>query len=338
MIVGEQCFIVPLHMSYEGPRKAIFGLCVKHMLKKILRKMAVDAVSPIFPRIIWSAWERRGYHVTRINYYSPIPETSALSDDIWKKESELVGIDMNENYQLELLSKAFSKFGKECTFPEKQTNVAYEYFQENRWFPPLDAGVLHCMIRHFQPERVVEIGSGFSTYVSAKASLLNKESGGVECELSAIDPYPNETLKRGFRGLSRLITKRVEQVELSFFSQLRENDILFIDTSHVSRIGGDVNYIYLEILPRLNRGVIIHVHDIFFPKEYPREWVCNNGWFYSEQYILHAFLAFNTAFRAMWCTSYMLSRYKDNLQSVFPNYIHEYADRPACSFWMQRTL
>jgi hypothetical protein len=307
-------------------------------LKKILRKIIVDSVSRVFPKISWNAWEKKGYHVVKIHYYQPIPDSSALADDIWKKESELVGIDMNEKYQFELLNKTFPKFKEEYAFPEKQTNIPYEYFQENSYFAPLDAAVLHCMIRHFQPKRIIEIGSGFSTYVSTKASILNKESSGVECELSAIEPYPNETLKQGFRGLSRLVTEPVEQVELRFFSQLRKNDILFIDSSHVSRIGGDVNYIYLEILPRLNRGVIVHVHDIFFPKEYMREFIFNWGWFFTEQYILQAFLVFNNAFRVMWCSSYMLSKYRDHLQSVFPNYLHEYMQyTPAVSFWMQRT-
>jgi len=322
--------------TFENSRQ--YGLGANSMLKEILAKTMVECVSRVFPKIPWNYWEKKGYHVIKIHHYQPIPDTSSLADDIWEKESELVGIDMNENCQLELLNKTFPKFKEECAFPEKQTNIPHEYFKENLFFAPLDAAILHCMIRYFQPERIIEIGSGFSTYVSAKASLLNKESSGVECELSAIEPYPNETLKRGFRGLSRLIKKPVEQVELSFFSQLRENDILFIDSSHVSRIGGDINYIFLEILPRLNRGVIVHVHDIFFPKEYMREFTFKWRWFFTEQYILQAFLAFNRAFRVLWCSNYMLSKCGDSLQSVFPNYLHEYAPHtPAVSFWMQRT-
>jgi predicted O-methyltransferase YrrM len=307
------------------------------VFKKFLRELVVDSVSRVFPKVAWNSWEKKGYHVIRIHYYQPIPDTSTLTDDLWNKESELAGVDMNEDYQIELLNNAFPRFKEECVFPKKPTNIPHEYYIENYYFAPLDAAVLHCMIRHFQPKRIIEIGSGFSTYVSAKASLLNMEEHGVDCELTAIEPYPNPTLERGFRGLSHLIAKPLEQVELSFFSQLKENDILFIDSSHVSRIGGDINYIYLEILPKLNRGVIVHVHDIFFPKEYPKGFIFRQHWFFTEQYILQAFLTFNTAFRVLWGSNYMLLKHKGDVQSVFPNYLHEYVlDTPAASFWIQR--
>ena len=149
-----------------------------------------------------------------------------------------------------------------------------------------------------------------------------------------IDPYPNEVLKRGFPGLSRLIPEKVQDVPISEFMTLGDNDILFIDSSHVLKTGSDVHYEYLEVLPRLNRGVIVHVHDIFLPAEYPREWVLGEHRFWNEQYLLQAFLAFNESFEVLWAGSYMHLRYPEELETAFSSYRRE--ETWPKSFWMRR--
>lgn len=105
---------------------------------------------------------------------------------------------------------------------------------------------------------------------------------------------------------------------MDLFQSLEANDILFIDSTHVLKIGGDVKYEYLEILPRLQNGVIVHSHDIFFPCEYPKNWTLENHWFWTEQYLLQAFLAFNSAFEILWAGQYMNRKYPDKL-TVFPS-------------------
>ena len=170
--------------------------------------------------------------------------------------------------------------------------------------------------------------------VSARACLLNKEKAGVETELVSIEPYPDAMLQRGLPGLSKLIRARVEEVELDVFTSLDENDILFIDSSHVVRVGGDVNYEILEILPRLKPGVIVHVHDICLPAEYPREDMLGRGLFFTEQYLLQAFLAFNYAFEVIWAGSYMHLNYPEMLGESFPSY-REGGWWPA-SLWIRR--
>jgi len=191
------------------------------------------------------------------------------------------------------------------------------------------------MIRHFKPKKIFEIGSGNSTYLSAHAILKNKEEDNdYECELVAIEPYPNDILKAGFPGLSKLIPKKAQDIPLSEFKKLLENDILFIDSSHVLKIGSDVQYEYLEILPRLNKGVIIHVHDIFLPTEYPKEWVLKDYRFWTEQYLLQAFLAFNNSFEVLWAGSYMHLRYPDKLEEVFSSYKRD--ERWPGSFWIRK--
>ena len=162
----------------------------------------------------------------------------------------------------------------------------------------------------------------------AQAAAKNKDS-----TLICIDPFPGELLRNGsIPALQSLIETKVQDLDLEFFSQLDPGDILFIDSSHTVKIGGDVNYLFLEVLPRLNPGVIVHVHDIFFPFEYRRHWVLNEFRFWTEQYLLQAFLTFNSEFEVL-LGNYYLSRYhKEHHRAAFP-------DLPRWiggSFWMRR--
>ena len=116
------------------------------------------------------------------------------------------------------------------------------------------------MVRHFQPRLIIEVGSGFSSLLLGEAAAKNKSSA-----LICIEPFPREFLREGFPGLQSLIEKKVQDIDLEFFSQLQSGDILFIDSSHTVKIGGDVNYLFLEVLPRLKPGVIVHVHEFSFP-------------------------------------------------------------------------
>lgn len=281
-------------------------------------------------------WEKLGFHITPNHFYQPIPDTRTLRDNLWEKESDLVGIDINEACQLDLLSLFSSKFKSEYeTFPADKTPVSYQYYVNNGRFELIDGAILYSMIRHFKPGKIYEIGSGNSTYLSAQAILKNKEeNNGYECELVAIEPYPNDTLKAGFPGLTRLVPEKAENIPVSEFKKLWENDILFIDSSHVLKIGSDVFYEILEILSRLNKGVIIHIHDIFLPKEYPKGWVLKDHVFVNEQYLLQAFLAFNDHFEVLWAGHYMRTKHHDKLKDAFGRY--ETDERWPCSFWMRK--
>lgn len=288
-----------------------------------------------FLRITFPLWQRLGFHITPNNYYQPIPDTAALKNDLWEKQSELIGVRINDERQVKLLSLFSSRFKKEYEgFPRKKTDVPYQFYLKNGMFESVDAEVLYCMIRHFKPKRIFEIGSGNSTYLSAQAALKNKKDGR-ECELTAIEPYPNKILRRGFPGFYGLIPTKIEDLPLSEFDKLRENDILFIDSSHALKIGGDVRYEYLEILPRLQRGIIIHFHDIFLPAEYPKEWVVKDCKFWTEQYLLQAFLAFNDKFEVLWAGNYMHLRHPDKIEAAFGSYRRN-ESQPG-SFWIRKT-
>lgn len=216
----------------------------------------------------FSIWQKFGLHITRNHFYEPIPDTRTLKDELWSNNSELVGININEKYQIHILSEFSSMFKMEYeAFPQNKRDVEapFDYYVNNGGFESVDGEILYCMIRSFKPKRILEVGSGNSTYLSAQAILKNKEENGHECELIVVEPYPNNVLKTGFPGLSELIPAKIQDIPLAEFSKLEENDILFIDSSHVLKIGSDVQYEYLEILPRLNKGVIVHIHDIFLP-------------------------------------------------------------------------
>lgn len=293
-----------------------------------------------FPRFFFSKsfsfWQKLGFHVIPNHYYEPIPDTSKLKNDVWLKQSELIGINKNAQSQLDLLNMFSSYFKQEYEkFPRSKTSLQHQYYVNNRAFESVDGEVLYCMIRHFKPRRIFEIGSGNSTYLSAQAALKNKKDHHVDCDLVAFEPYPNNTLKIGFPGLTKLVVTKVQDIPLSTFAQLKEDDILFIDSSHVLKIGGDVQYEYLEILPRLSKGVIVHIHDIFIPSEYPKNLVLNNHKFWTEQYLLQAFLAFNNSFEVLWAGSYMHLNHSDKLETAFNSYKSE--ERWPGSFWIRKT-
>jgi Methyltransferase domain len=259
-------------------------------------------------------FERHGVHVTPVHFYSPIPDTAHLGDEIWQRESDLVGVDMNVEMQLHLVSEIFPQFRDEyealLSAPSEDPS---RFYLGNGLFDGTDALVLYCMLRHLKPRRVIEVGAGFSTRLAAQAALANGST-----ELVCVDPFADPVLQEGIPGLTTLIPSRVEELPLDLFLDLKENDVLFIDSSHVARTGGDVTFLFLEVLPRLQLGVVVQVHDVFLPFDYSRDWVVDALRFWNEQYVLQAFLAFNSAFRVLLANSYLHARYPDVLPNTFP--------------------
>jgi hypothetical protein len=287
---------------------------------------------------IFSAWERHGFHVTPVHFYQPIPDTQSLPETLWNRPSELAGIDMNDSVQLDLLRTCFLKFQSEYDqFPTTPTKEPGRFYLDNHLFDGTDALVAYCMVRHFQPHLIIEVGSGFSSLLLGEAAEKNNISA-----LICIEPFPQEFLKQGFPGLHRLIEKKVEDIDLAFFSELHSGDVLFIDSSHTVKIGGDVNYLFLEVLPRLEPGVIVHIHDIFLPFEYRRDWVLDEFRFWTEQYLLQAFLTFNSEFEVLMANSYLAHGYLEDLKAAFPSLERLKATLPNSvrwgggSFWMRR--
>ena len=313
-----------------------------------LRKIFVKALAVCMPPAIvldhrhFDVWQERGYHITSVDYYSPIPNTQELSEEIFQRRSELAGIDINERGQLALIDKFVYHYREEYSkIPDIKTNIPHQYYLMNSTFGPVDGEILYCMIRHLKPGQIYEIGSGNSTYLSAQALLENRKRDGVSGELFAVEPYPGTLpiLREGFPGLTRLIQKKAQDIPLSAYGQLEENDILFIDSSHVGKIGSDVEYLYLEVLPRLKKGVLIHSHDVFIPAEYPPEVVKAHHFFWNEQYLLQALLTFNDRFEVLWGSYYMHLNHPDRLRIAFPsydNYCNKHTTLLPASFWIRK--
>jgi len=297
--------------------------------RKHYRRTVKSLVRRSFPLL-----QRLGIHITLNHFYYPIPDTRTLTDQTWNRRSILPGIDMAAPAQLELLRQFANRFRAEYdALPLEPSGEENSYHLRNKSFGSIDGEVLYCMIRHFKPARMIEIGSGHSTLLAAQAFVKNA-SEGHGGELVACEPYPKEFLRRGFPGLSRLIEKKVQEVPLAEFEALGRNDILFIDSSHVLKIGSDVQFEFLEILPRLKPGVLVQFHDIFLPEEYPRPWVMEKQRFWTEQYLLQAFLACNQSFEVLWASNFMRLTHPDALRQAFTRY--DPAKRRPGSFWIRR--
>ena len=263
------------------------------------------------------------------HYYEPLFNKKHLRYSL-RKDRKLPGIDFNDNEQLKILD-CFNYNDELLKIPINKRSDNLEYYYNCGIFTYGDAEYLYNIIRHFKPKKIIEIGSGYSTLMAKNATKKNKEElVNYDCEQICIEPFQHEWVKDAGADL---IKKNVENIEHIFFKSLKENDILFIDSTHIIRPQGDVLYEYLEILPTLNKGVIIHIHDIFTPKDYPDTWVGENFW--NEQYLLEAFLSCNKDFRILGAANYLSHKYHDFFSSKCPMYKNHPEAEPG-SFWIIR--
>jgi Methyltransferase domain len=256
--------------------------------------------------------DRWGYHIRPIHYYEPIPDFRSITSEQVSRRRSYPAIDFRWEQQLALV-------GELAKYREELRELDFDF--DNAYFAGFDAAVYYTLIRHLQPQRIIEIGGGYSTQIAAKALAANRK-GALVC----IEPYPER-----LNGTNvELIQKRVEEMDVDFFSSLEANDILFIDSSHTVKFGSDVCFEFLHILPRLARDVWVHVHDIFFPHDYPADWLITQRLALNEQYLLEAFLSFNKAFAPQLANYWLCLEHRKAAAGVWAN-----ADRPS-SFWMKR--
>jgi predicted O-methyltransferase YrrM len=203
------------------------------------------------------------------------------------------------------------------------------YYRNNGWFESVDADVLYGVLRHFQPGRIIEIGSGFSSRLASQAI----HDGQLKTKLICIDPSPRVEIRR---CAAEYIQRPVEDLPASELAErLQPGDLLFIDSSHVISTGGDLVYLYLQVLPRLRPGVLIHVHDIFLPFEYPQEFILKERWGWNEQYLLHALLIGNPEFEIVWPSCYMWQSHRDQVRTVI---VADTSFPPPSSFWLKKRV
>jgi methyltransferase family protein len=233
--------------------------------------------------------DRWGYHIRPIHYYEPLPDFRAITTEQITRRREAPAIDFHWNDQLALLN--------ELAAYRVELN-ALDFDFDNAFFNGFDAAIYYSLIRHLKPKRIIEIGGGHSTQIASKALSANGNG-----QLTCIEPYA--------------------------FARLEANDILFIDSSHTVKFGSDVCFEFLEILPVLKPGVWVHVHDIFLPHDYPAEWLLKRRLALNEQYLLEAFLSFNTAFAPQLANYWLCLDYPENAACVWTT-------RGASSFWTKR--
>jgi hypothetical protein len=275
---------------------------LRHIIKSIARKL--PGFGPALAEL--DQLRRDCGFVPPGHFYSPIPSWAELKQDEGKIFStlprEISGINLRETEQSELL-KALGRYYPEQPFTA-QKKAENRYYFENSAYSYSDAIIFYCMLRHLHPKRLVEVGSGFSSCVALDTSEQFLD-GSID--MTFIEPYPDmlySLVKEEEKQRLHVLRSRLQDVQLEVFDELATNDILFIDSTHVAKTNSDVNRLFFEILPRLKPGVYVHIHDVFFPFEYPREWIFG-GRAWNELYLLRAFLQYNSKFEIVLMNTFM---------------------------------
>ncbi|MDQ2769868.1 MAG: class I SAM-dependent methyltransferase [Bacteroidota bacterium] len=241
------------------------------------------------------------------HYYSPIvrvEDAKQRQTQIWQDRDKdgIPGINLRTSQQLELMQELAAYYPEMPFKAQKQEGLRY-YF-DNDLYTYTDGVILYSMLRHFKPKRIIEAGSG---HTSALMLDVNERFFNQEINLTFIDPEPNRLLSLMTpedKARATVFMTGVELLDVEQFQQLQKNDILFIDSTHVSKTGSDVNHLFFNILPLLASGVIVHIHDVFYPFEYPKKWVFE-GRNWNEDYLLRAFLMYNSQFDIIHFSDYL---------------------------------
>lgn len=276
------------------------------------------------------------------HFYSPIPEFTDIFKDgcstIDRTITKIPGINLNTPDQKKLITE-FSKYYEGVPFPEQKSSGT-RFWLDNGLFSYGDPIILYSIMRHFKPKKIIEIGSGYSS--AAMLDVNDKFFMGT-IDFSFVEPYPDRLyglLKEKDKTKHHVYEKKIQEMPLDIFSSLSTNDILFIDSSHVAKTGSDLLYIISEILPRLNNGVILHFHDIFWPFEYPDKWYID-GRAWNEAYFLRAFLQFNNTFEVLYYNAQMKAHYQELLEQNLPATLTKPSNYPYTqgntSLWLKKT-
>lgn len=270
-------------------------------------------------RLTQAIFDRAGVGLLRHHYYTPLVLPGDLVADL-SAVRNLPGIDLREAEQQALL--------KHLSYAAEAEQALAEFDFDNPNFARMDAFVLYGMLRHFQPRRMIEIGSGFSTLVAREALSRNETA----CRHICIEPFEMPWLESSGIEVRR---EPVETIGLDYFAQLEAGDVLFIDSTHIIRPQGDVVREFLQILPSLNPGVIVHVHDVYTPHDIHPYLVVEQRKLWNEQYLMEALLSGGGAlFQVMLANYWICRRHPDLFATVVPGFSLP-PERDGCSFWFR---
>lgn len=253
------------------------------------------------------------------HFYSPIPDIKDVRENAVslfdKSVKDIPGVNMNDSGQVKL-AEEFAQYYQDIKFSDEKKE-GQRYYYHNEYFCYGDSIILYSMMRHFKPKQIFEVGSGFSS-----AAMLDTDQHFLEnkTRFTFIEPYAKRLfslLTENDKQRCKIIEQPVQTVSPAAFSELSENDILFVDSSHIGKIHSDFLHIMFNVLPVLKKGVIIHFHDIFWPFEYPQEWI-EEGKAYNEAYYLRTFLQYNDQFEILYFNSYMEAHHADLLKKSLP--------------------
>ncbi len=264
------------------------------------------------------------------HFYSPVPDfddVSRRAAAIFSPTRPLPGIDLREQEQLALF-RSLAALAREAPLEEVPGGTT-RYGVDNPNYGIGDASMLQAMLRRLRPRRYLEVGSGYTT---ALALDVSERFLGAELSVTAIEPYP-DLLRAVIRPGDEVevLAQGVQEVSIERFAALEANDVLFIDCSHVAKVGSDAVYLYTQVLPVLAEGVVVHVHDIFWPFEYLKHWV-EGGRAWNEAYLLHAFLLFNDAFEILLWNHLLATRHRDVVEAELPAML----ENPGGAIWLRR--
>jgi hypothetical protein len=272
---------------------------------------------------------RAGIWPLRRHYYDPLFHPDDLSKPL-EAPRTLAGVDWNLDEQL-LILRRMSFAAEFRGYLNAPHGDKLHFKLDNDTFLSGDADYLYNFVRHFKPARVVEVGCGNSTLVMHAAELANRnEDPARTCSHICIEPYEMPWLEQ--LGVT-VLRERVESVDMEHFRSLQSGDLLFIDSSHMIRPQGDVTFEVLDVLPSLRPGVFVHFHDIFSPRQYLRDWIMNRAYLWNEQYLLEAFLSFNSEFKVIAALNMLHHGHYENLASICVR--HDRTREPG-SFYIQR--
>ena len=301
--------------ALRRPLAAVLGVCN-------------SIAAPCYARVArtgvgWNTCLRHGFLPLPLHYYQPIFDPDRLPEAVWTRRHELPGIDFDPAGQLAFL-RELHPFSGECDWPEHPVpGRGTHYYSTNDSFGYSSACLLHSIVRLTRPRKVIEVGGGMSTLLLLDAMAANDRAGADDSTLLTIDPHPSPLFADLDHDRHTLAVAPVETLSPLEFESLGEGDLLFVDSSHVVRTGGDVNFLYLDVLPRLARGVVVHIHDVQLPYEYPDTFTRRSigAWhFWTEQYLLQAFLALNPHYRILLGGHFIQRDHPSEFSAAFPGW------------------
>ena len=293
-------------------------------------QQAIDLLRSVPRRELQS----RGYHLEERSFYTSLNDLPFLEAnwDLWHdrpRRRRSSGISM---HSWRSSAASLPTWASLPTFRRRPRRTSGVSLGNNFWCDA-DAAVHYGLLRELKPQRVVEVGCGWSSLLMARALERNELQGTPQVMVDLIEPYPRRELLSALPATWTLHETILQRAPLELFEQLRSGDVCFYDGSHVARAASDVVWFFFEVLPRLAPGVVVHVHDIFWPSDYPDEWILERGQTWNEQYLLQAFLMYNREFEVLVCNAALFQRHHAALDEL---YRHTKATSHGVSVWLRR--